>query len=97
MSLVEVCFSRSFCSFFLAKRVRQVCFLGSQHPLLLLLFPEGTDLSDENLARSHKHSEEKGLPKYHQAGRVLYGYLPFPFFPECFFPRETPGFEKNDG
>ncbi|CAJ1461114.1 unnamed protein product [Effrenium voratum] len=46
--------------------VDKVCFLGSQHPLLLLLFPEGTDLSDENLARSHKHSEEKGLPKYHQ-------------------------------
>lgn len=32
----------------------------------ILLFPEGTDLSDQNLERSHAHSEKEGLPKYMQ-------------------------------
>eukprot|EP00438_Fugacium_kawagutii_P027089 Skav203909 [mRNA] locus=scaffold228:72261:73591:+ [translate_table: standard] len=32
----------------------------------ILLFPEGTDLSDRNLERSHAHSEKEGLPKYMQ-------------------------------
>lgn len=32
----------------------------------ILLFPEGTDLSDKNLERSHAHSEKEGLPKYMQ-------------------------------
>lgn len=36
----------------------------SRYPLVLLLFPEGTDLSRDNLAKSHAFARERGLPEY---------------------------------
>ena len=39
-------------------------FNETQYPLQLLLFPEGTDLSDSNKQKSHKFAEQNGLPKY---------------------------------
>jgi len=33
-------------------------------PTQLLIFPEGTDLSESNLKKSHEHAEKFGLPKY---------------------------------
>jgi lysocardiolipin and lysophospholipid acyltransferase len=35
------------------------------YPVQLLVYPEGTDLSEENRVRSHAYSEKVGLPKYH--------------------------------
>ena len=37
-------------------------FNETQYPLQLLLFPEGTDLSDSNKHKSHKFAEQNGLP-----------------------------------
>ena len=34
------------------------------YPLQLLIFPEGTDLSDSNKIKSHQFAEKNGLPKY---------------------------------
>ncbi|XP_076841771.1 lysocardiolipin acyltransferase 1 [Brachyhypopomus gauderio] len=39
-------------------------FCDIREPLQLLLFPEGTDLTDNTRARSHKFAEENGLPRY---------------------------------
>ena len=39
-------------------------FTSRGYPLQLLFFPEGTDLSHSNREKSHKFSEENGLPKY---------------------------------
>lgn len=38
----------------------------SGYPLWLLFFPEGTDLSDENLERSRRYAAEHSLPVWHQ-------------------------------
>jgi len=46
--------------------LRRVSFLGGGLKLALLLFPEGTDLSDSNLQKSHAHAEKEGLSKYTQ-------------------------------
>ena len=48
------------------RSLRQVSFLGVEK-LAMLLFPEGTDLSDSNLEKSHAHAEKEGLSKYMQA------------------------------
>ncbi len=37
---------------------------SKSHPLSLILFPEGTDLSKENLAKSNAYASQQGLPKY---------------------------------
>lgn len=34
------------------------------HPVTLILFPEGTDLSRNNLIESNAYAAQKGLPKY---------------------------------
>lgn len=49
--------------------LRRTSFLGD--PLAMLLFPEGTDLSDSNLQKSHAHAEKEGLSKYMQAGSAV--------------------------
>lgn len=36
----------------------------SPYPVQLLMYPEGTDLSEDNRKRSHAYSEKVGLPKY---------------------------------
>ena len=36
----------------------------SRRPIAFLIFPEGTDISPTNLAKSHAHAEAKGLPRY---------------------------------
>lgn len=33
-------------------------------PLILLLFPEGTDLTENTKSRSDKFADKQGLPKY---------------------------------
>ena len=35
-----------------------------RRPIAFLIFPEGTDLSQTNLAKSHAHAAAKGLPRY---------------------------------
>lgn len=39
-------------------------FTSQQYPIQLLLFPEGTDLSESNKAKGQKYAEEHGLQKY---------------------------------
>lgn len=39
---------------------------ASRQPYMLLLFPEGTDLSPENLVKSDTFAEKNGLPKLRQ-------------------------------
>ncbi|XP_028828491.1 lysocardiolipin acyltransferase 1 [Denticeps clupeoides] len=39
-------------------------FCHIREPLQLLLFPEGTDLTDNTLTRSHQFAEKNGLPQY---------------------------------
>ncbi|KAB5582126.1 hypothetical protein PHYPO_G00183610 [Pangasianodon hypophthalmus] len=39
-------------------------FCDIRQPLQLLLFPEGTDLTDNTRARSDEYAEKNGLPKY---------------------------------
>ena len=39
-------------------------FTSTKYPLQLLLFPEGTDLSESNKCKSHQFAEQNGLPKY---------------------------------
>ena len=39
-------------------------FTDTDYPLQLLLFPEGTDLSPSNKAKSQKYTEEHSLPKF---------------------------------
>jgi len=34
------------------------------HPLLVLLFPEGTDLSENNVAKAHDYADKHGLPRH---------------------------------
>lgn len=47
--------------------LQRVSFLGGEGlKSALLLFPEGTDLSDSNLQKSHAHAEKEGLAKYMQ-------------------------------
>eukprot|EP00435_Cladocopium_sp_Y103_P063653 s163_g25.t1 len=47
--------------------LRRVSFLGGEGlKSAILLFPEGTDLSDSNLQKSHAHAEKEGLSKYTQ-------------------------------
>ena len=46
--------------------LRKVSSLGGEGQAALLLFPEGTDLSDSNLKKSHAHAEKEGLSKYMQ-------------------------------
>ena len=41
-------------------------FTSQQYPVQLLIFPEGTDLSEHNRAKDHKFAEEHGLQKYEQ-------------------------------
>jgi lysocardiolipin and lysophospholipid acyltransferase len=41
-------------------------FVESKYPLQLLIFPEGTDLSESNKAKSQKYAEENNLTKYEQ-------------------------------
>lgn len=36
----------------------------TRRPIAFLIFPEGTDLSATNVAKSHAHAEAKGLPRY---------------------------------
>mmetsp|Transcript_5254 Transcript_5254/g.16054 ORF Transcript_5254/g.16054 Transcript_5254/m.16054 type:complete len:373 (-) Transcript_5254:42-1160(-) len=47
---------------FLSRRLHTMRDCGL--PYQLLIFPEGTDLSDDNLRRSHEFSEKRGLEKY---------------------------------
>eukprot|EP00638_Chattonella_subsalsa_P000833 CAMPEP_0117746638 /NCGR_PEP_ID=MMETSP0947-20121206/8058_1 /TAXON_ID=44440 /ORGANISM="Chattonella subsalsa, Strain CCMP2191" /LENGTH=308 /DNA_ID=CAMNT_0005563985 /DNA_START=522 /DNA_END=1445 /DNA_ORIENTATION=+ len=48
------------------RHIRQVLKYAVDHkePPTLLLFPEGTNISPENLERSHAYAEKKGLTKY---------------------------------
>ncbi|XP_018618355.2 lysocardiolipin acyltransferase 1 [Scleropages formosus] len=39
-------------------------FCDIREPLQLLIFPEGTDLTENTRARSHEFAEKNGLPKY---------------------------------
>ena len=39
-------------------------FTDTNYPLQLLLFPEGTDLSPSNKAKSQKYAEQRGIPKF---------------------------------
>ena len=39
-------------------------FTSTRYPVQLLLFPEGTDLSESNKHKSHLFAEQNGLPKY---------------------------------
>lgn len=39
-------------------------FTSQYYPIQLLLFPEGTDLSESNKSKGHKFAEEHGLQKY---------------------------------
>jgi 1-acyl-sn-glycerol-3-phosphate acyltransferase len=44
--------------------------LPAGYPVQLQLFPEGTDLTPETIAKSHKYAEENGLPKVRAALRT---------------------------
>eukprot|EP00929_Paragymnodinium_shiwhaense_P081784 TRINITY_DN42894_c0_g1_i1.p1 TRINITY_DN42894_c0_g1~~TRINITY_DN42894_c0_g1_i1.p1 ORF type:complete len:429 (-),score=45.07 TRINITY_DN42894_c0_g1_i1:310-1539(-) len=39
---------------------------GGRSSLAMLLFPEGTDLSENNVAKSNEHAKKSNLPEYHQ-------------------------------
>ena len=47
------------------QRLRAICAHASRHgPMSVLLFPEGTDFSDNALAKSDAYADAKGLPRY---------------------------------
>jgi len=50
----------------LTESVELHCEQGASNRLALLLFPEGTDLSESNLAKSHEYAKSKGLPCHNQ-------------------------------